>query len=149
MGRKIFTRKGAPYLDEGLVNDPLHWLRDANQENVIKPFEKGMKRMDGKLKIPERCGDVVTDMYESLEALAKIVTKSDRELAGNREKFASEIELPKEYNQMLKEYVDFGCKYRHAAGIEKPRIYPTPNEAESFIYLTGIFLRFALQAKKA
>ena len=45
---------------------------------------------------PERCGDVITDLYESLEALAKIVTKSDRELAGNREKFASEIGLPDE-----------------------------------------------------
>lgn len=145
---QIFTRKGARLLDERLVNDPLSWLREAKQENVVKPFEKGLRHWMEAHKSRERCGDVVTDMYESLEALAKIVTNGDRELAANRERFASKIQMPEHYNRMLKEYIDFGCKYRHAAGLERPRTYPTLNETESFIYLTGVFMRFALQATR-
>jgi hypothetical protein len=54
-----------------------------------------------------------------LVALAKIVTKTNRELAGNTEKFASEIGLPEEYNHMQKIYIDFGCKYRHAPAMRE------------------------------
>lgn len=140
----IFTRKGAKLLDDKLVNDPLHWLREKKYENVLKPFEKGLKHWMEVHKDTERCGDVVTDMYEALEALAKIVTGRESELAGNREKFAAELRLPEQYNRMLKEYIDFGCKYRHSPEVKTPRTYPSPNETEAFLYLTGVFIRFAV-----
>ena len=73
-------------------------------------------------------------MYESLEALAKIVTKTNRELAGNREKFASEIGLPEESNHMLN--YDFGCKNRHAPAMRE--ITSSPNSFE--IWFSGYFL---------
>jgi hypothetical protein len=140
-----FLRAGARLLDDKLVNDPLHWLRDKKYENVLKPFEKGLKHWMEAHKDQERCGDVVTDMYEALEALAKIVTGRDAELTGTREKFASMIRLPEQYSRMLKEYIEFGCKYRHAPGSETPRTYPSPKETEAFVYLTGVFIRFAIQ----
>jgi hypothetical protein len=67
----------------------LNWLRDARYENVLKPFEKGLKHWMEASKDPTRHGDVVTDMYEALEAIAKIVTRRDADLAGNREKICS------------------------------------------------------------
>ena len=71
---KIFTRKGAELLDEKLVNEPLEWLGDPKYRNVLIPFEKGLKHwMEGQ-KNPERYGDVITDVYEAIEALAKLVT---------------------------------------------------------------------------
>src|SRR5262245_30084296 len=66
----VFIKAGARLLDERLVNDPLRWLRNANHENVLKAFEKGLKYWMEVHKDKERCGDVVTNMYEALEALA-------------------------------------------------------------------------------
>src|SRR5882724_8038685 len=69
-----FIRSGAALLDEGLVNNPLRWLRSSGYEAVRTPFEKGLSHFLHASKRPELLTDVVTDMYESLEALAKIVT---------------------------------------------------------------------------
>jgi hypothetical protein len=142
---KIFTRKGAKLLDDRLVNDPLHWLREAKYENVRKPFEKGLKHWMEANKDPTRYGDVVTDMYEAIEAVAKIVTSRDSDLAGNREKFASELRLPEQYKRMLKEYDSFANEYRHAARPGKPRKHPPERDTEAFMYMTGLFIRLATQ----
>ena len=40
-----FYRKGAKLLDEALVNDSLHWLRNKSYESVQKPFEKGLRHL--------------------------------------------------------------------------------------------------------
>jgi len=144
---KIFTRKGAELLDEKLVNDPLEWLRDPKYRNVIVPFEKGLKHWMEGHKNPERYGDVITDVCEALEALAKLVTERDADLSANREKFASVLGLPEAYKKMLKEYIDFGCEYRHSPETSRPRVYPSERDTEAFIYLTGIFLRLGVQTK--
>jgi hypothetical protein len=144
---KIFTRKGATLLDDKLVNEPLEWLRDPKYRNVFVPFEKGLKHWMEGHKNPERYGDVITDVYEALEALAKLVTGRDTELAANREKFASVIKLPEAYSKILKEYIDFGCEYRHSPEKDKPRTYPSERDTEAFIYMTGVFLRLAVQTK--
>lgn len=146
---KIFTRRGAKLLDEKLVNEPLEWLRDPKYRNVIIPFEKGLKHwMEGQ-KNPARYGDVITDVYEALEALAKSVTGRDADLSANREKFAATLGLPEAYKKMLKEYIDFGCEYRHSPETSKPRTYPSERDTEAFIYMTGVFLRLAVQTKGA
>jgi hypothetical protein len=144
---QIFIKKGAQLLDERLINDPLHWLREPKYENVLMPFEKGLSHWMEVHKDKKRCGDVVTDMYESLEALAKITTMRNTDLTGNREKFASELRLPEQYARMLKEYVDFGCKYRHSPGMTETREYPSEQDTEAFMYMTGLFIRRAIQPK--
>jgi len=47
------------------------------------------------------------------------VTERDADLSANREKFASMLGLPEAYKKMLKEYIDFGCEYRHSPGNEQ------------------------------
>ncbi len=144
---KIFTQKGAKLLDEKLVNDPLEWLRDPKYRNVLVPFEKGLKHWMEGHKNPERYGDVITDVYEAVEALAKLVTGRDADLSANREKFVSLVKLPEAYNKMLKAYIDFGCEYRHSPETSKPRTYPSERDTEAFIYMTGVFLRLAVQTR--
>ena len=112
-----------------------------------RPFEKGLKHWMEGHKNPERYGDVITDVYEAVEALAKSVTGRDADLSANREKFASVLTLPEAYSKMLKEYVDFGCEYRHSPETNKPRTYPSERDTEAFIYVTGVFLRLAMQTK--
>ena len=48
------------------------------------------------------------------------------------------------YKKILKEYVAYGCDFRHAleAGEKRPQI--SHKEAETFIYLTGLFIRLAM-----
>src|SRR5262249_17840803 len=129
---QIFIKKGAQLLDERLINEPLHWLREPKYENVLKPFEKGLTHWMEANKDPTRYADVITDMYEALEAVAKIVTTRNADLSGNREKFASELRLPEQYKRMLKEYDSFANEYRHAASPRNPRKYPSEHETEAF-----------------
>jgi hypothetical protein len=145
---QIFIKKGAQLLDERLINEPLHWLREPKYENVLKPFEKGLKHwMEGN-KDPTRYADVITDMYEALEAVAKIVTGRNADLSGNREKFASKLRLPEQYKRMLKEYDSFANEYRHAASPRNARNYPSEPDTEAFMYMTGLFIRLATQQSK-
>jgi hypothetical protein len=82
-----FIWSGAALLDEHLVNDPLRWLRSPGYETVLLPFEKALGHFLHASTRPELLSDVVTDMYEALEALARIVTGRDRDLAGNQQLF--------------------------------------------------------------
>src|SRR5215813_6133941 len=68
-----FRKKGAELLDKELVNEPLRWLADPRYENALAPFKKGLSHLLEGTKDPQRFGDAVTDMYEALEAMAKIV----------------------------------------------------------------------------
>jgi len=109
-----FYKKGAPILDQKLVNESLGMLRDKKYENVTVPFEKGLKHLLRSQKEPERLADAITDMYEALEALAKVVCENDKDLSGNREEFIAKINAPEFYKKVLKEYINYACQFRHA-----------------------------------
>ena len=145
----IFTKKGAGVLDEALVNEPLRWLTGPKYENVLVPFRKGLEHFLEGEKKPERFADAITDMYEAIEALAKIVTeRPSKDLSANRELFITKLGLTEPYKRMLKEYVDYGSTFRHAAEGMKPKTWPMPHEAEAFVYLTGLFIRLAIESQK-
>lgn len=135
-------------MDKKLINDVLGWLESENLNSVVEPFQKGLKHLlDSELR-PELRSDVITDMYEALEALAKIVTgRSNKDLSGNRELFLSKVEASEDYKQLLKDYVDYANNFRHAATVDSPRPEVSLKEAESFVYLTGLFLRMAMPTK--
>jgi hypothetical protein len=144
-----FIKRGAALLDEALVDGPLHWLRQRGFKPVLDPFEKGLQiLLEVHLKDqPQRLSDVVTDMYEALEALAKIVTgRSELTLDANREAFVRKIGASQEYARLLKEYIDYAHRFRHAPSDKRPRPPLTYPEAESFVYMTGVFLRLAMSA---
>ena len=141
----IFTRTGAKLLDDNLVNEPLLWLSGPKYHNVLKPFQKGLQHYMEATKRPELLSDTVTDMYEALEALAKIVTpKPKRDLSANRELFVKELGLSKYYNKMLDDYISYACDYRHAPEPGKDRPIPSPKEVEAFVYTTGLFIRLVI-----
>ena len=143
----IFVPAGAPVLDDKLVKDVLGWARDKKYKTVIAPFEKGLHHYLESTKRPELLSDVVTDMYEALEAVAKIVTDRNVDLSSNRERFIKAVSAPDAYKKLLKEYIDYGCEFRHAADASEQKPALSPEEVESFIYLTGIFVRFAMKMR--
>lgn len=142
----VFKKTGAKLLDEELINEPLQWLDDLKYKNVLNPFKKGLSHYMEAQKNPEKLSDTVTDMYEALESMAKVVTGRDnKDLSGNRELFVSKLGLSDYYKKMLKDYIEYACEYRHGVEPTKKREPPKPNEVESFIYMTGLFIRLAIQ----
>ncbi len=140
-----FWPSGAKLLDEALVNENLKWLADKGYHDVLVPFEKGLRHFLEAQQKPERLGDTVTDVYEAVEALAKLVTGRDRDLSGNAELFISKLKLSEYYKGMLKDYIDFACDYRHAVKLGEKRRPLLRNEVEAFIYTSGLFIRLAVQ----
>jgi hypothetical protein len=88
-------------------------------------------------------------MYESVEAMAKIVTgKPTKDLSATRDEFVSTLRLSAFHKTLIKEYVEYGCQFRHAVNTDKQRSWPLEHEAEHFVYLTGSFIRLAIQSEK-
>ena len=132
-------------LDNKIVNDPLDWLKRRGYSTVIQPFEKALRDFVEIGSRPDSLSDVIKDAYEALEALAKIVLNNNQDLSKNREKFVSEIKGKAFHKKVLKEYVNYGCDYRHASKPKLPRPQPTIAEAEFFLYFTGTFIRLAME----
>jgi hypothetical protein len=139
-----FLPAGANLLDELLVNDNLHWLRRAQYITVLEPFEKGLRHLLESRKRAELTSDVITDTYEALEALAKIVTGRDSDLSANQESFISHVKVNDPHKKMLRQYIEFANDFRHAAALGRPKVKISYKEAESFVYLTGAFIRLAI-----
>lgn len=137
-----FIRSGARLLDEKLVNENLRWLENPEYESVYTPFVKGLSHFLKAEKDPKLLYDVITDMYEAVEGLSKIVTgKHDKDLSANAELFISKIKVSPNYKKILKEYISYANDFRHALkkGQKRPKL--SMNEVESFVYLTGLFIR--------
>lgn len=140
-----FIPSGARLLDDRLVNDVLGWLRVKGYENVLAPYQKGISLLLEAQVRPELLQDVITEMYEALEALAKNITgRQERDLSANRELFIKNIKASEGYKKLLSEYIDYANNFRHAAksGERKPIL--SLKEVESFVYMTGIFIRLAM-----
>lgn len=144
----VFIRSGAKLLDEDLLNDNLEWLSDTKYASVLEPFKKGLGHWMEAQNKPERLKDTVTEMYEALEALAKMIVGNDKDLSANREAFISTLNLGDYYKKMVRDYIEYANDYRHAmkSGENRPQL--VPNEVESFFYLTGLFIRLAIQQRK-
>ena len=139
-----FLPSGSPVLDEKLVNDALGFLTSKGHDGVLTPFRKGLDHFLHSVKNPERLADVITDMYEALEALAKIITGRDKDLSANAELLISKLNVSEEYKPILKAYIAYANEFRHAAENGQKKGIPPRQEVESFIYLTGLFVRLAM-----
>lgn len=141
-----FVRTGAPLLDAHLVNEPLRWLAEPKYSSVYQPFEKGLSHYLEAQNRPDRLADVITDMYEAVEALAKIVTgKPNKDLSGNAERFISKVRASQHHKNLLKDYIAYANEFRHAEQEGRPRPPLSEPEVEAFIYLTGLFIRLAIR----
>jgi len=142
-----FLPTGAKLLDEALVNANLHWLSGPSYQNVLAPFQKGLSEFLQGQRDPNKLIDAVRDMYEALEAMAKVTTgRTNKDLSANRQLFVSKLGLSNYYAKMLSDYIDYACKFRHALEAGPPRTPPPFQEVEAFIYTTGLFIRLALQS---
>lgn len=144
----VFIRTGAALLDQKLVSDPLGWLSESRYHEVYVPFEKGLSSFLTVDKDPKFLPDVIRDMYEALEALSKIVTERlNKDLSANAELFIKRIEATEIHRKILKDYIDYANRFRHAPREGKAKPILSISEVEFFIYLTGLFIRLAIGNK--
>jgi hypothetical protein len=137
-----FRPQGDKLLDDRLVAEPLARLRGF--PSVTGPLEKALGHLLASEKDSARLADSVTDAYEALEAMAKVQTgRQERDLSANAEAFLSKIDASPQYKEMLKKYIEYANRFRHAPSETKPRPQIKYKEAESFIYMTGLLLRLA------
>jgi hypothetical protein len=59
--------------------------------------------------------EVITNAYEALEARAKIVVASGKDLSAIQELFIKKVNASEEYKRVLKDYVEYAGRFRHAA----------------------------------
>ncbi|MHB8481693.1 MAG: hypothetical protein ACYDBV_02990 [Nitrospiria bacterium] len=142
-----FKRTGAKILDDALVNDSLKWLQEKGLKNILIPFNKALLHYSESIRHPEKLKDVLTDMYESLEAAAKWVTGRDKDLSANAELLISKLKLSEHHKTMLDGYIKYANQFRHGTGAMRSSPSIDKAEAENFIYLTGVFIRFAIEKK--
>ncbi len=140
-----FLPAGSPLLDEKLINDVLGCLSPPEFKGVLTPFTKGLEHFLRSMNKPELLPDVVTDMYEAVEALAKLVTGRDKDLSSNAEAFISKVKLSEDYKPMLKDYINYANKVgRHAGERGQAKAPLSKKEVEAFVYQTGLFIRLAV-----
>ena len=141
-----FVPTGARLLDERLVNDPLHWLDEPKYKAVYDPFKNGLSHFLESEQKPRLLKDIITDMYEAVEALANIGTeRRGKTLSAIQEPFIKKVGASEGYKKLLKEYIAYAHKFRHAYREPGARPMPARAEVESFMYLTGLFIRLAVQ----
>lgn len=149
-----FRRSGSSLLDTEVVNDPLGTLCDHKYTVVREPFVKALTHLLEAERRPELYSDAVTDAYEALEACSKIITsRPGKDLSANADSLVSAFPVSAAardaYRAQLKSYIVYANLYRHAKATAEQRSPPTKNEAEAFIYQTGIFIRLATRVNKA
>lgn len=145
----IFYPSGAKLLDSGLVNENLTWLQPYPK--VLEPFDKGLRELLQARNNSEKLKDVVRDTYEALEAFARIVcnNKKEKGFSDNEGEFISILNLNDHYKSMLKSYIVYANKFRHADRDKSPRPPLDYAEVEAFVYLTGLFIRLGIEKLKS
>lgn len=142
-----FLPSRAEILDQALVDDPLRWLRiNPKYGTVITPFEKSLRHLVQAKNRPELYQSVIRDSYEALEAFGNIVTeRKGKDLSANRDLLIKKLALGERHKNLLAAYINFAHEYRHAEEEAGARKSIGLREAESFVYLTGWFIRLGVE----
>jgi hypothetical protein len=137
-----FMRFETTFLDHSLTDEVLLWLQETHEQNVLEPYKRGLRQFLHAEQDPEALAHVVIDMYASFEAFVTQTTGAD--LSTNQELFLDMVHVSAPYKNVLQEYVKYAHACRHAVQTEKTPPSLSLQEVESFIYLTGVFLRLAM-----
>ncbi len=67
-----------------------------------------------------------------------------KDLSANKELLIKALKVSEEYKSILTKYIEYANNVRHAIEEGKQKPQPSNKEVESFIYLTGMFIRLAI-----
>jgi len=136
----FFYPSGAEQLDKPLIEDVLTWLKDYPNEE--KDYRTALRSYAG----GDALADVIKNCYSATEGIARKVLGNDKTLDNNKEALLSEIGLSDGWKRLLANYVTYAHDYRHAS---EERHEITKQEAEAYLYLTGLIIRLIIESKTA
>jgi hypothetical protein len=120
-------------------------VAESGFKSVLNPFSKGLSGLLQAETPPRRTLRRGEGRVRGSGGLAKITTKQDRDLSSNAESFIKTVGASAGYRERIKAYIKYANEYfRHATSETQPRPQISMREAESFVYLTGVFLRLAM-----
>jgi hypothetical protein len=147
----VFAPHETPILDKPLREELLSSMLAGSQyDNVRAAYKHGLSILTQAGQDENQLKDSVVNMYESLEAMAKLVTGHDKDLSQNRQRLVKKLMLPGSYSDILEHVVAFGNAFRHADSLEPgsrrgKRPLLSRQLAESYSYFIGVFLRLAAE----
>ncbi|MHC4478301.1 MAG: hypothetical protein ACYTEL_21905 [Planctomycetota bacterium] len=133
----LFYPSGAEELDKALVEDTLTWLADYPSER--KDYQRALECYLGK----QHLGDVIKNSYLVAEGITRNVLGNDRTLDKNKTALLAKLRLPGEWASMLGSYIGYAHNLRHAS---EERHDISEQEAEAFLYLTGLIVRLIIKS---
>jgi hypothetical protein len=128
----LFYPSGADELDKPLIEETLTWL--DNYPNEQKDFKSALQSYLSGKSLP----DVIKNCYSALEGIARNILGNQKTLDNNKDELLSKINLSNGWNSILATYIKFAHDYRHAS---PDRHNITKQEAEAYLYMTGLIIR--------
>jgi hypothetical protein len=135
----LFYPSGAKELDEPLIGEVLTWLKGYPNEE--KDYRAALHHYMTGDSLP----DVVKDCYSAVEGIARSILGNTTRLDKNVDALLAKIGLSDGWKQVLTDYVKYAHDYRHADPV---RHDITSQEAEAYLYMTGLIIRLTIESKK-
>ena len=128
-----------------MIDHVLQWLHEHNYENVSQPYRQGLRSFVHAKQHPEARAHVVTAMSEAFEAVAKNMMKnSEADLDANKGLLIKAFNASHGYNDLLSAYREYAKTMRQTTQCGRAQRSLSMHEVEFFLYLTSIFVRFAM-----
>lgn len=137
----MFYSSGAEFLDEHLIDDIIGVLQTEDRKAILIAYKKGLKEFWESRSDRNKFKNVIRDMQLSLDEASKVLI-SDKNVGFQyllKDKKWDKIIANKYYQKIFFQLNELADKLvKHKSDEEFDII-----EIETFIYLTGIFLRVA------
>jgi hypothetical protein len=134
----LFYPSGAEELDKALIEEPLVWLDKYPNER------EDYKRALSCYAEGTHLGDVVKNCYTALEGVSRVILGNDKILDNNKNALLAHIGLSDGWNSILGTYINYAHDFRHAS---EERYTASKEEAEAFLYMTGLIMRLLISKK--
>jgi len=134
----LFYPTGAEELDKALIEEPLVWL--DKYPNERKDYKRALEcYLEG-----THLGDVIKNCYLALEGVTRAILGNDKTLDNNKDALLAHIGLSDGWKSVLGSYINYAHNFRHAS---EGRYTASKEEAEAFLYMTGLIMRLLISKK--
>jgi hypothetical protein len=134
----FFYPSGAEELDKSLVEETLTWLNEYPNER--KDYQAALQIYLAGEPLP----DVIRNCYSGVEGVVRNVLGNEKTLDNNRDELLARMTLSDGWKSLLANYIKYAHDYRHASP-ERHDI--TRQEAEAYLYMTGLIIRLTIESK--
>lgn len=134
----LFYPAGAEELDKPLIEETLTWLNDYPDER--KDYQGALQIYS----VGEPLPDVIKNCYLAIEGVVRKVLRNERTLDNNKDELLAKMDLSDGWKSILANYIKYAHDYRHAS---PGRHEITTQEAEAYLYITGLIIRLIIESK--